>query len=200
MTMWSEGFIGVCPNAEEDAIVGRFWSMESEHERWRSIDPRAPAALREIAGALIPSDRNRSIPSPLLRILFEVESVEAESFPLYEVAHAFEEVRRQAEQTVGRPVLEWELASAAVNAAVDGRSPILQRLHLAYGSVDANTDGSLSPEARLAEQALRLATPLCVDGCRGCVQQGSDLMNDSLTASSVSRRLLQRFFASVERR
>jgi hypothetical protein len=200
IAMWSEGFIGACPNAEEDAIVRRFWSIKAEHERWRSMDSRSPLTLKEIAGALMLDNPNRPIPATILRILFEIESVEAESFPLYEIAYALEEVRRDTEQTAGRAVLDWELATAAVNAAVDGRSQILQRLYLAYGAVDASADGSLSPEARLAEQAFRLATPLCIDGCRGCVQQGSDLTNDSLTASSVSRRLLQGFIASAEPR
>lgn len=193
LALWENGYITTCPNAEEDAIIRRFWSMRERHERWRELDPRDSLALREIASELMPNAPERPIPSPLLRILFEVELVEAEIFPLYEIAAALEAVREEAEREAGYQVVDWELATAAVNAATSGAHPVLQRLLGAYRAVDANMDGSLAPDARLAEQAFRLAAPLCVDGCRGCVQQGSDLMNDSLAAVSVSRKLLQIF-------
>jgi hypothetical protein len=191
--LWTAGFIGFCPNAEEDEVVRRFWSMQAKHERWRSRDPRDPSALKDIAAELMPNAADRPIPTSLLRVLFDVESIETETFPLYEIAHALEDVRQSIQHKAGRQVLDWELATAAVNAATEGRSKVLQQVHAAYAAIDADPDGSLSPEARLAEQAFRLSSPLCVDGCRGCVQQASELMNDSLTASSVSRQLLQRF-------
>jgi hypothetical protein len=82
-----------------------------------------------------------------------------------------------------------------VRAATDRTAPVLARLLAAYAALEASSEGSRAPEARLADQAFRLATPLCSDGCRGCVHQPSDLMSDSLTAASVSRRLLQSFLA-----
>lgn len=193
MSLWDSGYIAVCPNAEEDAIMRRFWSMRDHHESWREVDPRDPTALRGLASEFMPDDPDRPIPPPILRILFDVELVEAEIFPVYEIAASLEVVREEAEAQAGRQVIDWELASAAVNAAVSGTAPVLARLLAAYSGIDANMDGSLSPDGRLAEQAFRLAAPLCVDGCRGCVQQGSDLMSDSLAAASVSRRLLQAF-------
>ncbi len=198
LALWARGFVGACPNAEEDEIVRRFWTLEERHADWRAMDPRDPKALGAIATELMPNQPGRAIPAPLLRILYDVESVEAESFELYDVARALDDVRASAETRAGRVVLDWELATAAVGAATDGQSPILQRLLASYAGVDANLDGSLAPEARLAEQAFRLSAPLCIDGCRGCVQQASDLMNDSLTASSVSRQLLQSFLASAD--
>jgi hypothetical protein len=173
--------------------------MVPEHERWRSMDPRDPAALCTIAGELLQYELIRPLPAPLIRILFDIEVVEAEIIPLYDIARGFEEVRQNTERRIGRAVLDWELATAAVNAAVNGHSSALQRLREAYGTVDAGSDSSLAPEARLAEQAYRLAAPLCTDGCRGCVQQSSDLMSDSLTAASVSRQLLQDFMAAAAR-
>ena len=193
LDLWDSGYIVACPNADEDAVVRRFWTMPERHVDWREQDPRDPAALRSIASQLVPDDPDRPLPGPILRILFDVELVEAEVFPVYEIAGALEAVREEAEAEAGRPMVDWELATAAVNAAMSGSAPVLERLLAAYAAVDANMDGSLSPEARLADQAFRLAAPLCLDGCRGCVQQGSDLMSDSLMAASVSRRLLQGF-------
>jgi hypothetical protein len=191
--LWQSGFISACPNAEEDTVFRRFWALKELHQDWRDIDPRQPVALRRIAEALMPGEPDRPIPAPLQRILFEVEHVEAEPFLLYDVAHALEAVRAGLEAEAGRPVLDWELATAAVNSANAGSQDVLQRLLKAYATVDSVSDGSLSPEARLADQAFRLAAPLCLDGCCGCVHQSSDLMGDSLTAASVSRQLLQAF-------
>ena len=196
--LWS-GFASACLSADEDAVLCRFWAMTPEHKRWRSVDPRDASALEAIARELAQGESVRPLPAPLLRILFDMEAVEAETFPLYDIARALEEVRQNAERRAGRAILDWEFATAAVDAAVEGRSSVLQRLHVAYKTVDADSDSSLSPEARLAEQAYRLAAPLCTDGCRGCVLQGSDLMSDSLAAASVSRRLLQRFIAGAAR-
>lgn len=200
LDLWSSGFIGACPNAAEDEVLRRFWAMRERHESWRSNDPKDSAALRQIAAELMPASPDAPLPVLVLRILFDMESVEAEPFTVYEIADALEAVRLKAEEKAGRDLTDWEFASAAVGAATDGTAPVLARLLSAYASLEASSEGSLSPEARLADQAFRLATPLCADGCRGCVHQPSDLMSDSLTASSVSRRLLQRFLASAERR
>jgi hypothetical protein len=199
LELWSSGFIGACPNAAEDEVLRRFWAMRERHESWRSNDPKDSVALRAIAVELMPASPDAPLPALVLRILFDMESVEAEPFTVYEIAEALEEVRVRAEEKAGRDLTDWEFASAAVRSATDGSAPVLARLLAAYASIEASSEGSLAPEARLADQAFRLATPLCADGCRGCVHQPSDLMSDSLTSASVSRRLLQRFLASVER-
>lgn len=192
--LWADGFLSACPNAEEDAFVRAFWRMGERHERWRTGDARDPRALAAVAEELGQTE-GQGLPASLVRILFDVETVEAESFALYDVASELEAVRAAAEQACGRPLLDWELASRAVAAASDGSAQVLARLLTAYGDADPEGEGSLAPEARLAEQAFRLGAPLCLDGCRGCVHQPSDLMGDSLTEASVSRRLLQRFLA-----
>jgi hypothetical protein len=191
--LWDEGFLSDCPNAEEDRLVRRFWTLRAHHGEWRGLDARDPGALSRIVRALDPAQEGRPLPASLLRMLFGMETVEAETFELYDVAAALEDVRVAAEVAAGRDVLDWELATAAVTAAQEGRSEVLSRLYSAYGGLDSTGEGSLSPEGRLAEQAFRLAAPLCVDGCRGCVHQSSDLMSDSLVEASVSRRLLQGF-------
>lgn len=197
LDLWTSGFLADCPNAAEDAVVRTFWSSKDRHEDWRSIDPRDSKAIASLAAELMPETPMTPLPALVLKILFDMESVEAEPFTVYEIAEALEEVRAQSEEEVGRDLLDWEFASAAVTAAVDGTAPVLARLLAAYGAVEASTEGSFSPEARLADQAFRLATPLCLDGCRGCVQQPSDLMSESLASSSVSRRLLQQFLSSA---
>jgi hypothetical protein len=199
LDLWSSGFVAACPNAEEDAIVRRFWSYREHHEEWRALDPRDPAALSAIASVVMPAIPDAPLPSVVLRILFDIEAVEAEPFTVYEIADELERVRSEAEAAAGRDLTDWEFATAAVTAADTGASTVLARLLAAYASIEASSEGSLAPEARLAEQAFRLATPLCLDGCRGCVHQPSDLMSDSLTAASVSRRLLQRFLGGAAR-
>ncbi|MEJ1935070.1 hypothetical protein WDZ92_33145, partial [Nostoc sp. NIES-2111] len=66
----------------------------------------------------------------------------------------------------------------------------------AYAGIDdAAMDESLSPEGRLADQIFRLHARLCVDGCKACVHQPSDIMSDSLAEASTSRTLLERFLS-----
>jgi hypothetical protein len=129
----------------------------------------------------------------VVRVLFGREAVGGEAFDLYDLGVELETVRGEAEARCGRPPLDWELASAAVAAAAAGTAPELARLQAAYGGLSDAGDGSLAPEARLAEQAFRLAAPLCIDGCRGCVHQASDLMGGAQAEASVSRRLLECF-------
>jgi hypothetical protein len=172
--------------------------MPDRHEKWRQIDPRNTEAVGKIAAELGPVAPGTlaSIPPVLTRILFAQEAVEAEPFALYDIAAEIEVVRHQAFGT-DRPMLGWELASAAVEAARSGSAPVLARLLTAYDALDPSAEGSLTPDARVAEQVFRLSAPLCADGCRSCVHQSSDLMSDSLTHASVSRVLLQRFLASA---
>lgn len=189
------GYLGICPNANEDWLVRRFWSMPERHEAWRQADPRDVTALAAIAAELSPE--TESLPSVLVRILFAQEAIEAEPFALYDIAAEIEHVRVRAFGDTDQPVPGWELAAAAIDAAGTGTAQVLQRLLDAYDALDPNAEGSLTATARLAEQVFRLAAPLCADGCRSCVHQPSDLMSDGLAEASVSRSLLQRFLASV---
>ena len=190
-------FLSVCPNAEEDAAVRRFWAARDRHADWRALDPRDPKALAIIAADLSPTGSAERLAPVLARILFAQDAVEAEPFTLYDIAADIEAVRRRAYGTADQPVLGWALASLAVADAASGAAPVLKRLRDAYDALDPTAEGSLAPDARLAEQVYRLAAPLCGDGCRSCVHQLSDLMSDSLTQASTSRWLLEQFLASA---
>jgi hypothetical protein len=192
------GFIGVCPNAEEDEVVRRFWEARERHAAWRALDPRDPAALAEIAADLSPTRTGARLAPVLTRILFAQDAVEAEPFALYDIASDIEAVRRRSFGTTDQPVFGWMLASLAVADATSGAAPVLKRLRDAYHALDPTAEGSLAPDARLAEQVYHLSAPLCCDGCRSCVHQASDLMSDSLTQASTSRWLLQQFLASED--
>lgn len=189
-------FLSACPNADEDALVQRFWQMRERHHAWRETDPRDLAAIAAIAAEIDPAGRRDRLAPALSRILFGQADVEAESFALYEIAAEIEVVRQRAVSDAGRPVVGWELASVAVADAISGAAPVLKRLRDSYEALDPSAEESLSPDVRLAEQVFRLAAPLCADGCRSCVHQSSDLMGDSLMEASVSRSLLQCFLAS----
>lgn len=194
LALVESGFLDRCPNAEEDAMIRRFWDLAREHSAWRLMDARNPETLAAIGACLgAPS----ALPAVLSRILFAREAVEAEPFELYDVAADIEAVRLRLVARLQRPLHGWELASAAVADALSGAAPVLARLHGAFSAFDPGAEGSLGADALLAEQVFRLGAPLCVDGCRSCVHQSSDLMSDSLTEASVSRTLLERFFTRV---
>lgn len=193
----ASGYLGACPNAEEDAVIRRFWTMRERHNHWRSSDSRDTHALQEIARELGAGDDQGSLIPTLSRILFTFEHIEAEQFAVYDVASDIEAVRERTAARLGRPLLGWELASAAVADARSGAALVLKRLYDVFDALDPNAEGSLTPDVRLAEQVYRLGAPLCIDGCRSCVHQSSDLMTDSLMEASVSRSLLQRFLASA---
>lgn len=192
--LWAGGFIAACPNAEEDALVERFWGMSDQHAGWRAQDPRDPRVLSSIGDAL--SGRLEPPPTSVVRILFDVETVSAEPVTFYDLAAELRGLRDEIILARGRPPLDWEIAGAAVAKAQQGGETPLSRLYAAYQTLDDVGEGAFSPEARLADQAYRLAAPLCVDGCRGCVHQSSDVMADSLVESSVSRRALAAFFGA----
>ena len=187
------GFLGACPNADEDAMVRQFWHLADQHDAWRQTDPRDVIALAAIAEALAPGAEK--VPPVLARILFAQESVEADSFALYDLAREIEAIRERVLDGLERPVTGWELASAAAEVAADAGATVLGRLYAAYDSHDPNAEGAMTPAVRVAEQVFRLAAPLCADGCRSCVHQQSDLMSDSLVEASVSRSLLQGFLS-----
>jgi hypothetical protein len=193
----ASGYLGDCQNAEEDALLRQFWTLRERHEEWRNCDARDTAALSAIARELGVNDARPLLPA-LVRILFSIEHIEAEQFSVYDIASDIEAVRGRIAARLGRPATGWELASAAVVEARASAAPLLKRLHDAFAALDLSSEGSLTPDARLAEQVYRLAAPLCTDGCRGCVHQSSEIMSDSLMRSSVSRSLLERFLARVD--
>lgn len=188
------GFLDRCPNADEDALVRRFWEMPERHDTWRQMDPRDESALAAIAAELNPECER--LPAVLVRVLFSQEAVTSEPFALYDIAAEIEDVRVRSFGGIVRPIQGWELASAAVTEASTGTAPMLRRLFDAYDALGEHAEGALSAAARLAEQVFRLSAPLCTDGCRSCVHQPSELMSDSMVEASVSRSLLQKFLAS----
>lgn len=192
---WRDGFIAECPNAAEDEAMRRFWTMPEKHAAWRRLDPRNPEDMLSVHRELGVPASVPATPTALLRILYGSESVGSEQFDLYDLANDIEAVRRDLASRLGREAHAWELTSAAVVAArADDAVSTLSRILAAYGMLDdAAQEESFSPEARLADQAYRIGAPLCVDGCRGCVHQASELMSDSLVEVTVSRRLLARF-------
>lgn len=194
-TLFESGFLHRCAAAEEDALTQRFFSLTEQHASWRALDPTDLQSLARIARDLGRTDD--ALPSTLLRILFAQEEIGASQFALYDLATEVEEVVRGLKTRSGREPTAWEVTSAAVVQAEEGGEGELARLLAAYRGVDqANLDDSLSPEARLADQVYRLAARQCVDGCRACLHLDSDLMTDSLMATSVSRRILARFLGA----
>ncbi len=193
---WTDGALGACPNAAEDALVEAFWKASRRHADWREADPNSLTTVAMLAAELGLGSET-PVPAMILRVLFGRESIGAEDIDLYDLASEIEQVRAVLEAQLGRKAQDWELTTAVVAAAQAGEQAALSRLLTAYsGMEDAVPGESLGPEARLADQVFRIGARLCVDGCRACVHQGSDLMSDSLAEVSVSRRVLQRFLAS----
>lgn len=193
VTHWTNGFLADCPNAEEDAALSRFWAMSARHPEWRRMDPRDTEALLRIGAEISPEAPVGPPPSTAVRILYGVEFVGAETFALYDLALEIEAARATNLSRLGRPLLDWEIASAAISAANDGTAPTLERLRVAYDALVTTAEESFTSEARLADQVFRLAVPLCFDGCRACVHQASDVIDDTVLETTVSRRLLNRF-------
>lgn len=115
-------------NADEDALVRRFWVMRERHDHWRTIDPRDPQALGEIVRELGASGDNGRLAPALSRILFDFEAIEAEPFAVYDIASDIEAVRARATGRLRRALLGWELASVAVDDARSNVAPVLKRL------------------------------------------------------------------------
>jgi hypothetical protein len=139
-----------------------------------------------------------AIPAAVLRVLFGSETVDVESFELYDLACAVRTIDQHLSSRLGRAPSAWELTSAVVEIARSDGASNPGRLLSAYARIEAAAqDESLSPEGRLADQVYRLNAPLCVDGCRACVHQGSDLMTESMAEASTSRTLLERFICAA---
>jgi len=193
--LFESGFLHRCSAAEEDALIQRFFSLTEKHASWRALDPTELQSLSRIARDLGRTDD--ALPATLIRILFAQEEIGTSQFALYDLAMEVEAVVGDLKARGGREPTAWEVTSAAVAKAQEGAESELARLLAAYRGVDrANLDDSLSPEARLADQVYRLAARQCVDGCRACLHLDSDLMTESLMATSVSRRILARFLGA----
>ncbi len=190
--LWRGGFLDSCPNAAEDSAIDRFFAMTDRHASWRDINPIDKTQLNAIAAELGIS--GEPLPSAIPRILFHNEILGADRVSVYEIATQVRAVETDLRGKFGRMPTTWELASAVVKDAERDRQSVAGTMLTAYAQIDgAALDGSFSPESRLADQVLRLGMKLCVDGCRACVHQGSDLMGDSLVQSSTSRSLLEGF-------
>lgn len=206
LRLWTDGFGGECPNADEDALVDRFFAAGTPaHERWLRIDPSDPAAMaafaRELQGDLR-GDGADVLPASMPRLLFGVEAAEQEEFRTFDLAVAVRATREILETRLGRRSSAWELASEVARRAADPASGagVLNRLFDAYASMPevAGDDENFTPAARVADQVQRLGGRLCADGCQACLHQTTGLMSDSLTEATVSRRLLCRFLGNAE--
>jgi hypothetical protein len=194
---WSDGFIGSCPNAREDAAVAALFAAQDRHPAWRRLDPANTSSLGALAKELgMPA--GEPPPEIVLRILFGVERVGPEQFELYDLAMEMAQADQALSQLLGRPARPWELTSAVVDAAIADPTTVGGRLLAAYGAIEqAVQDESLSPESRLADQVVRLNGRLCADGCPACVHRPSDMMSDSLVEASTSRTMLSRFVCAA---
>lgn len=195
--MWSSGFLDDCAAADEDSAIERFFSLPERHTDWRSRDPNSRSDLQSIAEEL--GLGQTPLPSTLIRVLFEQVETPDGDISLYNLALEIDGVSRAIASRSGRESTIWETTSAAVRLAQEDGNGALGRLLETYRGIEkASLDDSLSPEARLADQVHRIAARQCVDGCRACLHQGSDIMGGSLVPSSVSRRVLSRFLSKAD--
>ncbi|POF62922.1 hypothetical protein CFR73_01690 [Novacetimonas maltaceti] len=192
----ASGYLATCPNADEDAMQQRFWDMRAHHERWRQHDPHDPGTFAAIARELTGDATATHLSPGVIRTLFGQETIGHEQLAVYDIATEIETVRQQATADFGRAVFGWELASAVVMRARTADLPALQRTSDMFAADIVDPEDAMNPETRLAELVYRLGAPLCVDGCRGCVHQASDLMDDTMMEASMSRRMVQRFMAT----
>jgi hypothetical protein len=187
-----DGFLGFCPNASEDAVVDRFFAMPDQHAAWRGVDPLDRHQLLAISKALGLGDD--PLPGAISRMLFHQETIGADRVAIYDIAREVRAIETDLRQQFDRTPTTWELASAVVRHAQSNQQSVTGSMLNIYAQIEgAALTGSLSPESRLADQVLRLGMKLCIDGCKACMHQGSDLMGDSLVPSSTSRTLLNRF-------
>lgn len=194
LSLWSDGSLAACPNADEDALLAKFWSSElsQHHAQWRNQDRTDTRVLKRILREISPSYTAEEMPSRLQRILFDFEEFAGQQFAVYDLARESEAVRARLAGSLGRAPLEWELVSAAVSEATASAGTAHHKLLKAYMSVQVDEDEA-DAATRLSDQIYRLSAPLCFDGCRACVHQSSDMMSDSLVESTTSRSLLQQF-------
>lgn len=193
-----DGGLTECPNAAEDRLLDAAARRRDQHQTWRVLDPRDPRTLERLALDLgMPIDRGHPSPQQLLRLLYGAETVSGRPFALFDLWQEVKELEQELSARLGREPEAWEVTSAAVVQARDGRRVVLGQLLEAYAALeDAADEDSLSPASRLADQVYRISGRLCVDGCPACLHGDSDLMPHSLVMASVSRRVLERFAAT----
>jgi len=198
---WAGGALAECPNASEDALVDEAFRHTDRHAAWRALDPRNPEQMAGLAADLgLGSTFEPASMHGVMRLFYGSESLGAERFDLYSLHREIRDVEARLRDAMGREPSQWELVSATVRAAAegDGATPRLTAQLRAYqGLEEANLEESLGADARLADQAYRLSGKLCVDGCQGCLQTGSDLMPEALAEAAVSRRSLDRLISWV---
>ena len=194
---WSTGALAECPNAREDALIAKAFACADRHDHWRSMDPRNPQQMAELAQDLKVDPRlDEGALHGILRLLYGSETVGLERVDFYDLHKEILAVEARIRQMLAREPSQWELVSAVVRGAVDGQvaTPLLAATLRGYQALeDAALEEALGAEARLAGQVYRISARLCVDGCQGCLHTGSDLMANTLAESAVSRRLLERF-------
>lgn len=185
-----------CPNAREDRFVAALASRPAEDiVRWRSWDPRDERRVQDLArelGADLEVDAGPF--QGVLRLLYGAEEVGGNRFELFTLYQEIQAVGSSLAHEMGRAPSAWELVGTVVVRAESGdaRTPEWRRLLESYRAVeDAVQEESLSAEARLADQAYRISTRLCVDGCQSCLHTGSSLMDGDMAEAVVSRRLLE---------
>jgi hypothetical protein len=185
-----------CPNADEDRLIARLFEREADVARWRSWDPRDEQRLRTLARELgVDLEADAGPFQGVLRLLYDAEEVGGERFELFVLHRELRRLATTLERDMGRQPSAWELVAKVVDraAAGDPSAPGWSRLLAGYRALqEASLEESLSPEARLADQAYRISARLCVDGCQACLHTGSSLMDDDMAEVTVSRRLLER--------
>ncbi len=188
-----EEFSG-CPNADEDAVLQRFFHNTLKHEEWRETNPSDEEALQQVADDL--GVQSRRPPAALLRVLFDAEEIGSERIELYDLACEVNKIVSDLENQRERSLTVFELVSSAVEYARNKPDSFVGRALTAYSQAEQDmVEESLSPENRLADQIMRISGRLCLDGCPACLHQKGDLMSDSLVSNSVSRKVLERFLA-----
>ncbi|WNG26291.1 DEAD/DEAH box helicase [Cystobacter fuscus] len=198
---WREERFLSCPNAEADRAVERAFQMTDRHGLWRAKEPRDPEWVRQLASELdLEPEKDSTALQGVLSLLYGGEELQGQRFELFELFGQVRTTRLMLARELSREPTDWELVGTVVGKAVQGLPEVSRwrELLTAYQGVeDALSEGSLSPEARLAEQVYRLSARLCVDGCPACLHLGSDLMDDQLAEASTSRTLLERFGSFV---
>lgn len=191
---WDRDGIVVCPNAEADEALRLLLAARDRHTTWLAWDPRSPKSIQDVGNEL--GIHEADVLQSVGRALFGEEEVTGEVFRLFDLHLELQAVASQLEAGMRREPSTWELVGAVVTAATTGAARRWSALLSAYGRIpEAVDEGTLSPASRLAEQAYRLSGRLCRDGCLACLHSGSDLFDREQAQATVSRRVLERFWA-----
>jgi len=204
---WLEAGLVDCPNAAEDRLLEAIFEREERHPYWRSRDPKDPDQMKALVDELKLPLGLTGIGltgiglTRIIQILYGGEAIGPENFEFYDLYREIRQVNSLLRKEYQRDLMSWETVSAVVtraSAGEDSTTPRLSALLRAYQSVeDASDEGSMSPEARLADQVYRLSGKLCVDGCEACLYGDSHLMSNSAARNLLSRNMLERFSAFI---